>query len=343
MATLTKITGLPELTTPRDEDLIQVIDDPSGTPANKYMTLNRVSNVANVLNYGADKTGLTDSTAAIQAAIDAVGTATAIDASAPAYTWITELEGGTVYFPRGIYRIDSKLTLPDRVSLIGETYSGCMIVAGSSYTDTSMIDAGGTSAIFDSRIRHLRIHANNKASIVKVINIDSWQEQCGLDYVSIDGFQSTAVGVYVADTSAGAAGWGINHCNFGGFSGNKAAIEVAATVPNAFQMQINQTTINSSGVATSGILFGNGRLHAQDLHIESATHGINMLDGTGLLMNITGSGSVVNLVTLDAGYASRMRAFMLDANGASGNTWNDLTATNLDYTGFKAFVGFGAD
>ena len=71
MATLTKISGLPELTTPRDEDLIQVIDDPSGTPANKYMTLNRVSDLTNVINYGADPTGVADSTAGIQAAIDA--------------------------------------------------------------------------------------------------------------------------------------------------------------------------------------------------------------------------------------------------------------------------------
>ena len=43
----------------------------------------------NVLDYGADATGLTDSSAAIQAAIDAVP------------------EGGELVFPAGSYRVDT--------------------------------------------------------------------------------------------------------------------------------------------------------------------------------------------------------------------------------------------
>ncbi|MCA9563006.1 MAG: hypothetical protein KC561_05930, partial [Myxococcales bacterium] len=46
-----------------------------------------------VQDYSADPTGATDSTAAIQAAIDAVKTA----------------GGGTVYFPQGLYRVDGQL------------------------------------------------------------------------------------------------------------------------------------------------------------------------------------------------------------------------------------------
>ena len=34
-----KITALPEATSFSDDDLIQIVDDPSGTPANKKMTL----------------------------------------------------------------------------------------------------------------------------------------------------------------------------------------------------------------------------------------------------------------------------------------------------------------
>ena len=301
------------------------------------------SSMFNVLNYNADRTGLTDSTAAIQAAIDDAATVTALDSGVPAYTWITELEGAIVYLPRGWYRIDSKLTLPDRVSLIGEGYSSTGIVAGPSFTDTSMIDAGAVTAIFDSRIQFLRIHANNEASITRVINVDSWQEQCGLSYVSIDGYQSGAIGLYVADTSAGAAGWGIDHINFGGFSGNTAAIHIEDTVNGAFMFSASDVTINPSGIATYGIFQGEGRGNYTNIHIETCTHGLYFEGGTGLLNNITGNGTTVNLVTLDAGYASRMRAFMLEPNGATGNTWYDLTATDLDYTGFKAFVAFGAD
>jgi hypothetical protein len=332
------------MTSPASGDLLPVVkisdttDHTSGTTYSLPM-----STATHRAWTGADETGLQDSSSLIQDTIDALDEGIALDASVPAYPWITEREGGVIALD-GWFRIDSSLDLKNRVSLVGPNYSRSAIVAGSSYTDTSMINAGNITNAFDSRIQHLRIHANNQASITKVINVDSWQEQCGLSYCSIDGYQSGAVGLYVADTGGESAGWRLDNCNFGGFSGCKAAIEVADTVPNVFQFVIEgRTTINSSGLADNGVLFGNGRLYASNLHIERCTHGINMMGGTGLLLNISGTGTLVNLVTLDAGYASRMRAFMLDPNGASGNTWNDLTATNIDYTGFKAFVAYGAD
>jgi hypothetical protein len=60
----------------------------------------------NVLDYGADKTGVTDSTAAIQAAINAANSA----------------GGGCVYFPSGVYTIGTTtyLTLQSNVSLMGD-------------------------------------------------------------------------------------------------------------------------------------------------------------------------------------------------------------------------------
>jgi hypothetical protein len=58
----------------------------------------------NVLDYGADRTGASDSATAINTAITAVATA----------------GGGTVYFPAGTYRTNTSIVLKDKVTLQGE-------------------------------------------------------------------------------------------------------------------------------------------------------------------------------------------------------------------------------
>ena len=70
----------------------------------------------NVKNYGATGDGVTDDTAAIQAAIDVANTA----------------GGGEVFFPRGTYLISSTLTIYSKVILVGE---------GSSSTEIKLKDS----------------------------------------------------------------------------------------------------------------------------------------------------------------------------------------------------------
>lgn len=59
----------------------------------------------NVIDFGADPTGVTDSAAAIQAAINAVATS----------------GGGTIFFPSGNYKTNSGITLVSNLTLQGET------------------------------------------------------------------------------------------------------------------------------------------------------------------------------------------------------------------------------
>jgi hypothetical protein len=63
---------------------------------------------ANILDFGADPTGTTDSAAAIQAAVDSISTTTA--GAGP---------GGLVYIPAGTYRIETQIDLPYGVSIKG--------------------------------------------------------------------------------------------------------------------------------------------------------------------------------------------------------------------------------
>lgn len=70
-------------------------DPHTWTPASSFYQ------VSNVVSFGADPTGLTDSTTAIQNALN----------SCPS--------GGTVFLPPGVYKTSSPLTLPPQVTLLG--------------------------------------------------------------------------------------------------------------------------------------------------------------------------------------------------------------------------------
>ena len=116
----TKITALATLASLADADLFVAIDDVAGTPASTSVRADTLKAYAgayyaqtadevtagvtptdftylpgNVLRYGADDTGVTDSASNIQDAFNSAGA------------------GGTVLFPPGTYRVDTPLILTD--------------------------------------------------------------------------------------------------------------------------------------------------------------------------------------------------------------------------------------
>lgn len=92
----------------------------SGTGAVARTAQAKLRETMSVKDFGAVGDGTTNDAAAIQAAIDA------IDA----------LGGGTVFFPRGTYRIGTALNIPDRgIRLVGESmYSATIIKTGADCT-----------------------------------------------------------------------------------------------------------------------------------------------------------------------------------------------------------------
>ncbi len=101
----TKLTALAtELTAPTFQDLLYVVTDPGGTPADRKMTIRTLRQHYNVMDYGAVADGSTDDLAAFQAAIAAAETA----------------GGGIVYIPIGDYRISARIDVPSLVSLVGQ-------------------------------------------------------------------------------------------------------------------------------------------------------------------------------------------------------------------------------
>lgn len=115
----TKISELPVATTLTGAELVPVVQSgatkqttlaqmpyvPDGTGAVTTTVQAKLRETVSVKDFGAVGDGVTDDTAAIQAALDSV----------PAY-------GGQVFFPEGTYLISSTITLPvqRRIALIGE-------------------------------------------------------------------------------------------------------------------------------------------------------------------------------------------------------------------------------
>lgn len=98
----------------------------------------------NVIDYGADKTGTLDSTSAIQAAITAATQ--------------TAGRGNTVYFPAGIYKVSSTITVPSTaqgISMIGEGQTRTMIYRNTDYGNTFVFGSSSSAAIESSIISNL--------------------------------------------------------------------------------------------------------------------------------------------------------------------------------------------
>lgn len=99
-------------------------------------TLNSIN--VNITSYGGDKSGMTDNTSAINAAITAIGNG-----------------GGTIYFPTGVYLYTSPISLPSNIKLKGASSdstffrfnlsgsnSNCINVIGTTLTTTRDIVSG---------------------------------------------------------------------------------------------------------------------------------------------------------------------------------------------------------
>lgn len=97
----------------------------------------------NVLDYGADPTGASDSSAAIQSAVDAIPSG-----------------GGVVYFPGGTYLVNTKITLKGRLSLIGESRNNTFIKAGT--VGMTVLEQNGSA--YNMRIKHLGVDGDGKAA-----------------------------------------------------------------------------------------------------------------------------------------------------------------------------------
>ena len=105
---------------------------------------------ANVLDFGADNTGTSNSSAAIQAAIDSGAEA--------------------IYFPSGTYQITSAITLASNQVLFGDGLNSVIEITGGAWNTTYAISGEDTENVV---IRNLVFQGNNHSSNVAVLYIEN--------------------------------------------------------------------------------------------------------------------------------------------------------------------------
>lgn len=149
--------------------------------------------------FGATGDGSTDDTAAIQAAIDALPTA-------------SPNPGGRVYMPKGVYKISSALTLPDGVVLEGEANGANRTdEQGATLIDCNSIAIGiSSTSTFGVGVRRIAL----KNATTACIKFDSVQFYV-LDEVCVFG-SSVPTGIWITGTSYFGL---INQPNVNGLSG----------------------------------------------------------------------------------------------------------------------------
>lgn len=125
---MAKLTSYSAITSPQKDDLLYLVSDPSGTPVSKKVAVANLLGSFSAKTYGAIGDGITDDTAAIQAAIAAAGTY------------------GTVLFPDGTY-ISGALT----ANVVGQRWlldRGATLKAKTNINDY-MITVSATDFVFD--------------------------------------------------------------------------------------------------------------------------------------------------------------------------------------------------
>jgi hypothetical protein len=114
---------------------------------------------ANILDFGADPTGVADSTTAVQAAIDSVVSAGGVN-------------GGQVYFPSGIYKITSTVTISTNgVHLIGDGTSATMINFMPSATSICFLWDKGSTVLFFGSIKQMTFYSNDTTYVKTAIKL----------------------------------------------------------------------------------------------------------------------------------------------------------------------------
>lgn len=150
-----KITELTELTSAVASDVLPIVDDPGGSPVTKKITVaNLLANTSagayNVMDYGATGDGVTDDTAALQAAIDAASGVT------PA---------GRVVLPAGVYAISDPLTISTSgVALLGVAGWGQATILCTTADSGIVVDKGGGAITYQVEIGNLYISGDSVAA-----------------------------------------------------------------------------------------------------------------------------------------------------------------------------------
>jgi hypothetical protein len=209
----------------------------SGTGAVARTVQDRLRDYISVKDFGAVGNGSTNDVTAIQAAINAAAARPPSGGS----SGLGGISGATVYFPSGVYRINSGITIPDGVKLVG------------SGERATVIKYYGSGAAVSNPTPGTRI---GKIGIMEMTIKDEGTGTIGLDLNSVSYSEFTSLWIDGFDTAVKMTsptnGWSVynrfynvtaNYCTTGFW--------IAATSTNAhtfYACRYNTDTVNSGGI-----------------------------------------------------------------------------------------------
>jgi hypothetical protein len=192
---------------------------PTGTGAVATTVQTKLRESVSVLDFGADPTGVSDSTAEIQAAIDSLGTT-----------------GGTVFFPKGTYAISTAIAITtDNVNLVGVGTalgaSGASITGGSVIKVTAAVNAFNVTSVVVNNFSCENLYIVSAVAAGAAFALDATGGVNNL-YLRKVYVQGMANALYVGATSAIVHAH-IEFCQFGYNSNEHVVFQNGADVGSA--------------------------------------------------------------------------------------------------------------
>jgi hypothetical protein len=273
----------------------------------------------NVKSFGAKGDSVTDDTAAIQAALAALGGG-----------------GGTVLFPEstGAYIISDTLLVLQGQRLLGHTPRSSQIRASADFpVDTPLVilGPGVTASTFQHacRIENLVIHCNSIAGSIGVL-MEETQEMSGVFNSVISNFGDA--GIRAVPTSQT---FSLRHLEINSFAASDA-IGIDMNLGGPRRIYLQDITVNTGLVGTTIGFRLNGCLgKADSLHCEGVDVGVLVIGGMMLLSNIdsiNATAPTTALIQYQAGSATGLRQTLTVHNATTTPSAGETTLIN-DETG----------
>ena len=269
----------------------------------------------NVKDYGAKGDGVTDDTAAIQAAIDTAAAS------------VVGAAGDMVLLPKGMYMVSAPLVVKNYVRLVGANDNAVRIKALPSFpVNSPVVKMGplgsGNGDVFGVTLENLRIDCDKIAGSVGIAMNDC-NEHCGLFNVEVRNFDMKALDVdschhmtidrFAANGHSAFAGSSVVHLHAGGGP--------------VWLRNIGNLSSGRAGVAAgvSAILVESTIVRVDCAHFEHVENGVLFAAGWGgFVSSLNGHSTCTNLVKVNTGHQGTVYGVYLDPSG-SPVTMLDLT------------------
>lgn len=270
--------------------------NPAGAGAVTRTVEAKLRESVSVLDFGADPTGVTDSTLAIQAAINYVESTFGGG-------------GGAVYVPKGSYRLTNKIIIKGFIRLIGENYLSTTLFWDGTYTFGHCVELGPSALVpthtFGSRIENLSLsgldiyRGLDKAMVYTV----GAHQYSGLYNVFIRRFRS--IGVHYDVGVGGPATFFLHQVELQASSTAPTlgtTIGLKCSAAGAFVSAIDLIVQgDATNAMSSGVLMNKDNLVLTGGHFEHCTVAVNLVQNestvcVNTIRGVTGHNSVPTLI-----------------------------------------------